>query len=495
MKEQKRANHLILLQNLSDRLIWMEVKREGEKLSVLNAGTELFFEEEAEGFSLPADTPLERLQNAITHISTQIRAGWMTTKDVVFVTPSHRLTARFLETPPTAEDTVRDLVAFEVAEALQIPNEAIAWDMLISSGHEEAEAKHVLWIAARKEYLDGLLKAWPENKLEPTEITADFWAPYEYLLQTNPLAFKQPTILVSQEGNRATISVVTQKAMYFSRSVTLSRARMADGQADERKERQLALEIQRTLTYVSEQFPAQSFREMYLCGFENWDLSPIKTLAERNGYDIKQLTKEHTSHFLEGNITGLTPDHLALICMAYCQLLQGIYGPSLVEEAEEGFSLQSLVPEAAIPSQKFIATAGGLLAFFLLLWIGQQFWYQNALSNRLAEGQELLQLSERLHKEEQALRTLKRTNIQYADLFLFLAQKDMLPNGILINSISLDAKSGVNLVLKGGNHKAITDFVDKLNESKFFRNLVETRAVHENDGFTVYLNGKLLPSS
>jgi hypothetical protein len=495
MKEKKRANQIVLLQNLSDRLVWLEVKKEGEALNILGGGVEPFFEENGDQtIPLPTETPLDRLKTAVERIKQQVKGGWFANREVVYLAPSHRLTARFLETPPASDDSIRDLVAFEVSEALQVPISEIAWDMHLSSAHEDSPEKDILWIATRKEYIDGIRQAWPEGQLEPDQMTADFWGVYEFLLAADPDILTQPAILVSQEGNRATISIATRKAIYFTRSVTLSRTVHKTAQPlapDSNQERQLALEIQRTLTYVSEQFPAGSIQEMYICGFENWDDAQLNAMGEHFGSRIHRLTVEDTKSFLAGDIETVAPDHLSVLCTVYCQLMKGIAGPTLIEEPEEGFTLQSMIPEAAIPSQKFMAAAGVLLAAFLVLWIGQTLWYRSALDSRLARSQELLQLADQLKKEETALKALNRTNLDYADLMLFLAQKETLPQNVLVKSLVLDNKSGVDLVLVGGNHKMMTDLVDSLNDSKFFRNITESRAVNEKDGFTMYLHGQL----
>ena len=492
MKLRKPSNRLVLLQNLSDRLVWLEVKKDNEKLRIMGGGVEPFFTlDDGDEIQLPADTPLDRLKSAIEAVYQRIHAGWLTQKDVVYIVPSHRLTARFLETPPASDDTIRDLVAFEVSEALQVPIDGIAWDMILSSDHGKSEEKHLLWIATRREYIEGLLNSWPDNVLVPTQLTADFWAYYEFLLNIAPHNLQEPTILITQEGNRATISVVNRRAIYFTRSITLARAVQISEEAnpESQKERQLAMEIQRTMTYVSDRFPSGTIKEMVVCGFESWDQSQLDGIAEQYNCVMNRLTSEDVMHLLTGDIKHLQPEHLSLICMAYCHIQQTIIGPTLLEEKEEKADWHSLIPAAVLPSQKFMLTAASLLAGFIFLAVLQYLWYTHAVSTRLQQGNSLLKLADRLKSEETGLRSLTQTNINYAELFMFLAET--LPEGVLVKSISIEAKSGVEMVLAGGNHQTITDVIDKFNSSPYFREFSETRAVNEQEGFTVYLRGKL----
>lgn len=492
MKLLKPSNRLILLQNLSDRLVWLEVKKDTDKLRIIGGGVEPFFTlEDGDEIQLPADTPLDRLKTAIEAVYQRTHAGWLTQQEVIYVVPSHRLTARFLETPPTSEDNIRDLVAFEVSEALQVPIEGIAWDMILSSDHGNSEEKHLLWIATRREYIEGVIGAWPDNTLVPTQLTADFWAYYEFLLHIGPHNLQEPTILITQEGNRATISVANRRSIYFTRSVTLARTVLISEEANPEslKERQLAMEIQRTLAYVSDRFPAGTLKEMIVCGFENWDQSQLEGIADQYNCTVTRLTLEDVNDFLSGDLSHLQPEHLSLICMAYCHIQQMIAGPSLLEEKEEKTDWQSLIPHAVLPSNKFILTAGSLFAALAVIVLFQYLWYSHAVSSRMQQGNTLLKLADRLKSEETGLRACIQTNVNYADLFLFLAET--LPEGVLVKTISIDLKNGVDLVLVGGNHQMVTDVIDKFNGSPYFREFTETRAVNEQEGFTVYLRGKL----
>ncbi|MDX9755536.1 MAG: hypothetical protein RBU29_16350 [bacterium] len=493
MKAKKRANALIILQNLSDRLVWMEVKKETEKLRIVNCGVEPFFaEEDGEEHVLPTESPLDRLKASLETIAAKkIKSSWYSRKPIVYLAPGHRLTARFLQTPPTSAENIRDLVAFEVAEALQVPIDNIAWDMILSSAHTDQAEKSLLWIATRREYIDGVLSAWPSDDLFPTQVTTDLWAYYEFLLNSSPEWMQNPTILVCQEGNRASISVVTREAIYFTRSVTLARTIRTgeESSSDALKERQLALEIQRTMSYVADRFPPDSIQDMILFGFDLWDPSSLEALAKQYNYAIHRITINDLHEILEGDTSLLQPEHLSSLCVAYCQVQLGQTGPTLLEPEEEKFSLQAMVPEAALPSPKFLATTGAMLGTLLILWVGQWFWYHNAVNTMRSEGKTLLKLADQLKKEETALRSLSQSHMDYSKLFIFLAEN--MPEGVLVKNISIDTKTGVDLVLVGGNHQTITGLIEKMNSSPYFRTMVENRAVNEKDGFTVYLKGKL----
>jgi len=385
------------------------------------------------------------------------------------------------------------LVAFEVSEALQVPIDEIAWDMLISSRHGESAEKHLLWVATRKEYVDSILAEWPPQALMPTQVTADFWAIYECLLGLDESGFQEPCVIVSQEGDRATLTVANRRAIYFTRSVMLTRPQLpAKESSESAKENLLASEIERTLTYVADRFPQGSIRNMILCGFDNWEMQRISQTAESNGLAVTRLgVGEILALFQPAETIEISPDHLAMLCMAYCRLGRDIKGLNLLGEREAPVSWQSLVPEAAIPSREFMVMSGALATLIVAIWIGSHLWFNHAVTSRLKEGQDLLKLAERLQREETALREMTRNHVSFADLFLYLAE--MLPAEVLVKSISLDMKTGVDLVLVGGNHQKILEIMDKLNTSPYFRELAESRAVNEKDGFTVYVKGKLKP--
>lgn len=147
------------------------------------------------------------------------------------------------------------------------------------------------------------------------------------------------------------------------------------------------------------------------------------------------------------------------------------------------------MPEAALPSRKFMTTAGGLLAVFLLMWAGKGMWYRQAVAERLERGEDLIQLATRLQREEQGLRQLGRIHVNYADLFLFLAET--LPKEILVKTINIDAKTGVDLVLLGGNNQNAVEIQQKINESPYFKDMVVERAAFESDKPVIYMKGKL----
>ncbi|RJP19731.1 MAG: hypothetical protein C4527_26320 [Candidatus Omnitrophota bacterium] len=376
---------------------------------------------------------------------------------------------------------------------MQVPAENVAWDMHLSSEHGSEMEKHLLWVATRKEYVDSLLEEWPENTLNPTQITPDFWALYEFVLGIHKEIFENPCIMVSLEGDRANLTLATQKSIYLTRSVALDRPHTAGTDTSDSslaRERILSLEIERTLSYVADRFPRGSIRNMLLCGFENWDLSLIQTIADRNDLAVQTIgLNDATTLFTINPDVSLLPEHFPILCMAYCRLERHLNGPNLLGEEEEAAGWQHLVPDAALPSKKFMTMAGGLVGFTVLLWIAGTLWYGHARAVRLEEGKELIKIAEKLRREEAGLREMSRTDVNYAELFVYLSST--LPNEIIVKSINLDIKTGVDMVLVGGNYRLTQEIVEKLNSGNFLRDVVEDRAVNEKEGFTVYLKGKL----
>ncbi len=496
MRADKRMAHQVYLQRLSDCLLWMEVKREDNRLSIIGNGAVSFSSDAESGDSSHPEVQVS-FQDAVTQIRKQLHLGWFSEFDVSYIAPSHRLTARFLETPPAEEENIRDLVSFEVSEALQLTIEDVAWDMIISSHHGNETAKQLLWIATRKEYVHSLLQEWPENILIPTQITPDFWAIYEFVLAREETLLEEPCLIISLEGDRATLTLATHRAIYLTRSVSLERSLSAGSvrkDAASMHERILTLEIERTLSYASDRIPHGSIHTMLLCGFGDWERNTLQSIAEKNNLSARMIgIKDIQGEFTLTDGLSLEPAYFPMLCMAYCQLELGIRGPNLLDEKEEPSSWRNMVPNEAIPSKKFMAIAGGLAGFTLFLWLAGTIWYSHAKAVRLEEGKELITIAQQLRREEAGLREMNRTDVNYADLFIFLSEK--LPKEILVKSINLDIKSGVDLILVGGSYRTTAEIVETLNESQYFREIVEERAVNEKDGFTIYLTGKLQPGN
>ncbi len=492
MKPEKRAMHLILLQPASTGIYWLEVLRENDSLNILGAGFEPIVNNE------DAEQPLKQdssaLQTALQAINRKLKLGWMTKHEVIVIAPSHRLTARFLEAPAAEGETLSDLVSFEVSEALHVPIEDISWDMLISSGREAEEKTQLLWVAARKEYIDELLHSWPEDRLAPTQVTPDFWGYYEYILGADPSFLDEPSMIITQEDGRASITIADRKAIYLTRSVPLKRHIPASQKLDEAgaEEYSLAQEIERTLYYAADRFARGSIKGMLCCGFEDWSFDRIKTVAHNNGLELSQVTKSHILKYFSGKHDDIIGGHLSLLCIAYCSLNRDIAGPNLLEDAAQNVNWKNFLPEAALPSKKFTTMACSLAGIFLVLWIGKGIWFSHAVEARLDKGEDLIKLSNKLQLEEVGLRQMLSANVNFAELFLFLAET--LPEGIMIKNINLDFKSGVEIALKGGNNQRAVDLQQKLNDSPFFRDIVLDRSVVEKEGFIIYLRGKLQPS-
>lgn len=494
MKPKNRATHLVILQRISKGILWLEVRKENESLAILSAGLESSVESESEDQA--AGSNEDALRAALSAIHPKLKLGWMTRHEVVVIVPSHRLTARFLDTPPVEENSLDDLVAFEVSEALQVPIGDIAWDMIISSRRGDDPKKKVLWIAARKGYVDNLVGAWPEDRLSPTQITPDFWSYYEFLLAADDsladdALLAEPAMIVSREGDRASITIADRAAIYLTRSVPLKRPPRTgdDLEGVDAEEYALSLEIERTLFYAADRSTPAGPKSLICCGFDEWKMDRMQMVSSGNGLKLHQLTKNDLLTFFSKAPEDLLSDHLSLLCIAYCQLKLDQIGPNLVEIEEEKVDWKSFIPEAALPSTKFMTIGGGLLAVFLALWIGRSLWFNSAISTRLSRSDDLIKLANQLQKEETGLRQLARTNIDYAGLFMFMAKT--LPEGVFVKNLSIDVKASVELTLTGGNNQQAVELLKKLNESSYFRDVVVDRSVVEKEGFAIYLKGKL----
>lgn len=492
MKPKSRTMHLVLLQRIPQGLLWLESRKENEALRILGAGLEPL--DDLESDESRGEPESDAFKNALKAIHAQLKRGWITHRNIVVITPSHRLTTRYLDTPPVEEETLGDLVGFEVSEALQVPLHDIAWDMLLSSHHGEKASRKLLWIASRRDYIDSLLNEWPDDLLQPTQLTPDFWGYYEYLLATDPGRLQEPALLVSREGDRATITIADRTAVYLTRSVPLKRpARLNDELVGtEAEEYALAMEIERTLYYAADRSTPNGPKSMICCGLEDWKMERLQMVADGNALILSRLTLDKVRSSFSLFPDSIRVEHLPLLCIAFCHLQLGITGPNLLEIEEEPVDWRSFIPEAALPSRKFLSIGGGLLVLFLALWIGKTAWFNHAVATRIDRGEGLIQLSNRLQREETALRQLTRTSVNYGEMFLFLAET--LPEGILVKNFGVDAQTGIELSFTGGNNQQAVDLQKKLNEGPYFRDLVLERSVVEKEGFTIYMKGKMKPS-
>jgi len=478
MKEKLPAPHTLIFQVVSGKLVWLEAETEGENVIVLSSGVRTLKNDEEEH-----SDDQSRFKAALESISPEIRLKMFTRYDVLFTAPSQRITARYLETPPTDEENLEELIEFEVSEALQIEPDEIAWDSIRSSQHGQGEIKHLLWVATRKDYINTLLKAWPRDFYTPTRITTDLGPVYEYLLHVHPDQIQDPALLVIAEGERANLAIVTPQAIYFSRSVLIQKP-------NQDAEEALAAEITKTLAYVSERFPQGSIKNVIAFGFDEWDLSAVEEEAYQHGLSASRVLLEDLISEFKIDGGALTPEHVPLLCNAYCRHKLQRNGVNLIKEKPKESAWQSWVPEATMPWKQFGTIAGACVGAFIVLWLGQIAWLSYAASDRSQSGQDLLKLADRLLQEEEALQTYVRSDVHYGDVLIFLSEN--LPENMLVQSINLSDENGIELALSGGNQQMVVEVIEKMNNHRLFRDVTLDRAANENDGFTLYLKGRLI---
>ncbi|MBI1390850.1 MAG: hypothetical protein GC154_20665 [bacterium] len=475
-----KAQHLVLFQRMDDRLVWLEASSDRGVSRVVCAGAE------------PLEGGVDGLHSAVEAAARRLRLGLMTRYDVVLTAPNHLLTARHMETPPTDEDAMRDLVAFEVSEALQVPIEDVAWDYWSSPRRETGEIGRLLWFAARRSILEQWLSVWPNNLMPPSQIAPSVWALYEYGLRMEGGPFRQPAILIHREGDRAEIALADSQAIYYTRSVSL-RSSVEEDESSEARMRRLNAEVERTLSFMSGRVMDGELRGMALIGF-NGSAGPLESLAAERSLTVYHVTLDDLKGAFESAGDGLTPDHASLLAIASSRLRSGEEGVNLLprdEVAASGWG--SPLWEAARPSKPFIQRVGGLAAAILLVWIVGSIWFGRAVEARLEEGANLIKLAERLQAEETALRAMKNQNVDMAGIMIFLST--ILPDKILVKNFQLSASDGIHMSLTGGNNQSALEIIEKMNASPYFRDVITDRAVAEREGIVIYLEGKVIPGA
>jgi hypothetical protein len=95
--------------------------------------------------------------------------------------PQPRLTTRFLDTPPVEEETLGDLVDSKYRKRFSFPS-MIRLGYACSPLITASRLPENIMIASRRDYIDSLLNEWPDDLLQPTQLSPDFWGYYEYLL-------------------------------------------------------------------------------------------------------------------------------------------------------------------------------------------------------------------------------------------------------------------------------------------------------------------------
>lgn len=475
MKPEKQA-HTIILRPLSNQLLWLEAKRNHDNTEIVSGGSILFDLQENQA-------PLDALLQALRDLKSKIEINWFAGCEIIMTAPGNLYTARHTKIPPADTNTIREAAAFEVAETLQIPIEDIAWDLHQSSHPQNENEIHLIWAAARKSSISTLLSSLPKSVLFPTQVTPDFWAVYETLLNRNADLLQEPALISYYDGSHLTVFAADQQAVYFTRSVGIN------SNVDQ-VDKALHTEIQRLLGYVPERFETGDIKTLLLCGLNHIPMEHLREIAESHSLQCIQINNQDMERVLPTNTdVDLLPEHFPMLCTAYATMKLNQTGINLMAEDQSTSWWEAVTSEEALPPKPVMKRIAMMAGAVVVLWISQMVWFQYAAASYLEEGRDLLRVAEYLQDEETALRSLLRTNMNYDELFLYLSEE--LPNDVLVKSISIDAKSGVDLVLTGGNSQLTQTFVEELNRSKYFKDMVESRAANESTGFTVYVKGKL----
>lgn len=459
------ADHLLVFQRLDDRLLWLEARRNGDRPALLGWGSEPF----------EADTK-DALDDAASRISLKLNIGLFTQYDTILAAPAHRVTARFMETPPADEDAVAGLVSFEVGEALNLEIEDIAWDYWISTRHGEGDTRRLLWIAARKKFVSEWLEGWPSNRLPVSQVSPDVWAFYEYALRAEGGLLSQPALMVCESGGRAELIAADAQGIYYTRV-----GNAGDG---------IASEIERTLSYISGRTMDGEARRLIVIGFEDTPPDRFAPIAEAHRLTLHRLGAADLAAMFKLECEPPGPETCSLMTLAYARLGAGLEGVNLLDKKQEA-AWGAMLMEKARPSGDFIRNAAILAAAVLMVWIGGSIWFNQAVEARLEEGKSLIQLAQRLEKEENALRAMSDKAIPVADILLYLAELLPKEKKILVKTLQMDDSDGIVMSFVGGSNQDIVELIDKMNESRFFRDMASDRAVMENDGIVIYVSGKL----
>lgn len=478
MKTTKNA-HTLILRPLPNRLLWLEAKRQNGDAQIVSAGSI--------GLETQEDqSPQDVLHHALRGIKSKMDINWFAGCGIILITPGNIYTARHSKTPPADVDTIHEVAEFEVAETLQIPISEISWDFHRSTHQEEGNEVHLIWAAARKSSISALLSTLPKNVLYPSQVTPDFWAVYETILNRNEDLIKEPTLIVYHDGSHINLLVADQQAIYFTRSVGIP----GDADTINHISQLIPIEIQRLLAYVPERFETGSIHNVILCGLNHIPMEELRQLAANHPFQCIHITLDDMDSLLPKPAgLDILPEHFPMLCAMYATLLLGQSGINLMDESDATSWWDVITSEEALPPKPILRRIAMLVGAVIVLWASEMVWFQYAAASYLEEGNDLLRVVNHLKDEETALRAMLRSHIDYDELFLFLSEK--LPNDVLVKSLTIDTNSGVDLVLTGGNSQLIQEFVAALNTSPYFKDLVESRAAQENNGYTVYIKGKL----
>ncbi len=469
--------HTIILRLLPDRLLWLEAKHENGEARILSGGTNFFKEEEGQSIE-------EQRKTALRELKSEIDINWFAGCEIILAPPSNIYTARYSKIPPADENTLREATAFEVAETLQIPIEDIAWGYHKSSTQDDSKDIHLIWAAARKQSVSTLLSAFPKNTLYPTQISPDFWAVYDTLLHRNAELLASPALVSYFDGSHLTLFAADIHAVYFTRCVDVWHEDHAA------RNQILKREIERLIAYVPERFATGRIHNVILCGLQNIAHEELRPLARQHAFDCIQITNSDMQSVLPlSTDVELQPAHFSMLCLIYASMQSQTAGINFMEEEDQTKWWETIASQESLPPKPILQRIGLLAGAVMVLWLAELVWFQYAAASYMEDGKDLLRVANYLNNEETALRNLTRSHIDYDELFIFLSGK--LPDNVLVKSISLDTNTGVDLVLTGGNSQLIQPFVDELNQSKYFKDLTESRSAMESGGFTVYLKGKL----
>ncbi len=475
--------HLVALQILPGAVLWVELELHGSMPSLRNCGRETLSQGESSNGAWK-----ESLQEAVSTIWSQVTHSWMEQPEILLLVPDSRVTSRYLEVPSTDPERVKNVIAFEVGEEIQLPPEEIVWDHLRFRG--ESEIARVLWLAARNtsihEFLDALPAGFPvPNVVTPALIGSAALA--DSAMKENP---GQAAILLDLQEPSATLLVQDADGLYYARSVAAATSEKGETASPKTSgfAQDLSRELTRTFFYARQRFTNITMKQVLVAGKDNESMA--RKLTPPPGLKLNALNLAGALGALGLNTkdTARIPaESTSLSAAAILHLTRRGQVPNLAPAAAAGTFARRLGGLAGVFSGRFLMVAVLLIALCAGTAVGSTLWRQHAIEARQEKTGELLNKVKKLEQEQKILRALQKERVPFSKMFLELADK--IPQNVTMTDLNFDLKTKFTMKGKAGSNRDVENIVNMLKEMKYFKEVTVEKTAVEKEGFVFYIEG------
>jgi len=478
--------HLLALQILPSAALWVELELHGSKISLRNCGKEAL----SQGESSENGAWKESLREAISNIWGQVAHSWMEQPEILLLVPDSRVTSRYLEIPSTDPERVKNVIAFEVGEEIQLPPEEIVWDHVRFRG--KTEVTRVLWLAARSTSIHEILEALPSGFPVPNIVTPALVGSAvlaDSTIKENP---GEAAIVLDLQEPGATLLVQDADGLYYARSVAAPSSEKGEEGSPETDgfAQDLSRELARTFFYARQRFKNITMKQVLVAGKDH--LLMARKLTPPPGLRLNALNMEGALGalgFSAKDIARIPAESTSVAAAAALHLTRRGEIPNLAPAAGTGTFAGGLAGLAGVVSGRFLMMTALLIALCAGTAVGSTLWKQHAIEARQEKTGELLNKVRKLEQEQKILRAVQKERVPFAKMFVELADK--IPQNVTMTDLNFDLRTKFTMKGRAGSNRDVENIVNILKEMKYFKEVLVEKTAVEKDGFVFYIEGTM----